>query len=195
MKLKDYVLRIIGRLLLRFELSISRTCLTQLKQGGKGISLGRGVQIEHPEFVSLGDRVHLNDYCWLSVADSNYNCAQPVLSIGSDTYIGRFATLACINRLIIGRNVLISDRVFIGDAAHGFLQTSIPIKEQRLTSPGPVTIGDGSWIGIGVSILPNVAIGRNCVIGANSVVTRDIPDFCVVVGNPAKVIRSLVESS
>ena len=195
MKIKEYVLRVIGRLLRRIEFAIGRTCLIHLKHCGEGIVLGRGVQIEHPEFVSLGDRVHLNDYCWLSVVDRNDHSGQPELSIGSGTYIGRFATLACVNRLIIGSNILISDRVFIGDAVHGFLQINVPIKDQPLTSPGPVTIGDGTWIGIGVSILPNVVIGRNCVIGANSVVTRNVPDFCIAAGNPAKVIRCVPESS
>ena len=189
------VMHIIRRLLSRLDCSISRTCLTKLKHRGEGIVLGRGVQIEHPEFVSLGDHVHLNDYCWLSVVNENIESARPALTIGSGTYIGRFGTLACIRRLTIGCNVLISDRVFIGDAAHGFLLTSIPIKEQQLSSPGPVTIGNGTWVGIGVSILPNVTIGRNCVIGANSVVTRDVPDFCVAAGNPAKVIRCVVERS
>lgn len=189
------LMHFIGRLLRRLECSISRACLTKLKHGGKGVVLGRGVHIEHPEFVSLGDRVRLNDYCWLSVVDGNVESARPELTIGSGTYIGRFGMLACINRLTIGCNVLISDRVFIGDAAHGFLLTTIPINEQPISSPGPVTIGDGTWIGIGVSVLPNVTIGRNCVIGANSVVTRDVPDFCVAVGNPAKVIRCVVERS
>ncbi|MBK8743875.1 MAG: acyltransferase [Propionivibrio sp.] len=120
---------------------------------------------------------------------------QPELRIGDGCYIGRFGTLACINRVILGRDVMISDRVFIGDAVHGFARSDLPVRDQYLTSKGSVEIGDGTWIGIGVSILPNVAIGRNCVIGANSVVTRDVPDFCVVAGNPAKVIRSIAESS
>ena len=94
-----------------------------------------------------------------------------------------------MNRVEIGRNVLISDRVFIGDSEHGHTCSDIPISEQYLHSAGPVEIGDGAWIGIGVSILPNVRIGRNCVIGAGSVVTHDIPDFSVAVGVPARVIK------
>ncbi len=193
------ILHIIGRLLYRLDCLISRASLAELKYTGEGVALGKGVKIEHPECVSLGDRVHINDYCWLSIVDKNSEFSQsisdggPELTIGSGTYIGRFGTLACVNRIIIGDDVLISDRVFIGDAEHGFLLTSVAIKEQKISSPGPVIIGDGTWVGIGVSILPNVKIGKNCVIGANSVVTRDIPDFCVAVGNPAKVVRCLGE--
>ena len=185
----------LGRLLYRLECLISRAHLTKLQHSGEFIVVGRGVKIDHQECVSLGDRVHINDYCWLSIVYEKSESGQlmphhrPKITIGSGTYIGRFSTLACINHLSIGCNVLISDRVFIGDSTHGFLTTEHPIKDQDLFSPGPVIIGDGSWIGIGVSILPNVKIGRNCVIGANSVVTKDIPDFCIAVGNPAKVIR------
>jgi acetyltransferase-like isoleucine patch superfamily enzyme len=119
---------------------------------------------------------------------SNLN---PHCSIGSGTYIGRFATLACINRITIGRDVLISDRVFIGDSEHGFIRTDLPVKNQCMNSPCPVDTGDGTWIGIGVSILPNVCIGNNCVIGAGTVVTRDVPSFSVVAGVPARIIQRL----
>lgn len=191
------ILNLIRRLATRLETLLVRTCLKQLKHAGQGIVLGRGVKIEHPECVSLGDNVHLNDYCWLSVLTQNHETGRPTveltpeLSIGDGTYIGRFGTLACINRLTIGRNVMISDRAFIGDATHGFARTELPIREQYLTSRGPVEIGDGTWIGIGVSILANVKIGRNCVIGAGTVVTHDVPDFCIATGAPAKVIRRI----
>lgn len=173
----------------------SISILRRLKFTGENIFLGRSVKIEHPEFVSLGDRVYLSDYCWLSVLATNYQVGspnvslKPALSIGDGTYIGRFGTIACMNRVEIGNNVLISDRVFIGDAEHGHSRKDIPINSQYMHSTGPVEIKDGTWIGIGVSILPNVRIGRNCVIGAGAVVTHDIPDFSVAVGVPARVIK------
>lgn len=169
--------------------------LRRLKFSGKDIFLGRSVKIEHPEFVALGDRVYLSDYCWLSVLVTNHQTGspdiflKPSLSIGEGTYIGRFGTIACMNRVEIGNNVLISDRVFIGDSEHGHSHKDMPIRSQYMNSAGPVEINDGSWIGIGVSILPNVRIGRNCVIGAGSVVTHDIPDFSIAVGVPARVIK------
>jgi acetyltransferase-like isoleucine patch superfamily enzyme len=188
---------IIQRILNRIEKVASRGQLRRMRSAGRGIVLGRGVKIEHPECVSLGDRVHLNDHCWLSVLTENRETGNPAvtlrpeLRIGEGSYIGRFGTLACINRVTIGRDVMISDRVFIGDAAHGFVRTDLPIRDQYMTSKGPVEIGDGTWIGIGVSIMANVKIGRNCVVGAGSVVTRDIPDFCIAVGAPAKVVSQI----
>ena len=60
-------------------------------------------------------------------------------------------------------------------------------------SPGPVSIGDGSWLGIKVAVMPNVSIGKGCVIGANSVVTRDVPDYHIAAGAPARVIKAVDE--
>jgi acetyltransferase-like isoleucine patch superfamily enzyme len=187
------------RLLARFAESLgrmlSRASLTGLRYAGRNIVVGRGVCIEHPEYISIGDDVFLNDGCWLSVLTENLERGMPSLAlcpelvIGSGTYIGRFGTLACINRVVIGCNVLISDRVFIADSEHGFARTDLPVKDQYMYSPGPVEIGDGTWVGIGVSILPNVRIGANCVIGAGAVVTRDIPSFSVAAGVPARVLR------
>lgn len=193
----SWVSAFIQRVLNRVENAASRAQLTRLRSAGSGIVLGRGVKIEHPECVSLGNRVHLNDHCWLSVLTENRETGNPTITlrpelrIGDGCYIGRFGTLACINRVTLGRDVMVSDRVFIGDATHGFARTDLPIRDQYLTSKGPVEIGDGTWIGIGVSIMANVKIGRNCVIGAGSVVASDIPDFCIAVGAPAKIVRRI----
>lgn len=190
---------LIQRALGRLESVSARAQLKRLRHAGRGIVLGRGVKIEHPECVSLGNNVHLNDHCWLSLLTENRQAGsppvelQPELIIADGSYVGRFGTLACINRVTIGRDVMISDRVFIGDATHGFARTDMPIRNQFLTSKGPVEIGDGTWIGIGVSVLANVKIGRNCVIGAGSVVTSDIPDYCIAVGAPARIVRRIDE--
>lgn len=195
--MKGKLLTLLARSVERFERLLSRASLAGLQGVGRNIVLGRGIRIEHPECIAIGDNVFLNDYCWLSVLRENRERDMPLqmlsphLSIGSGTYIGRFATLACINRITIGRDVLISDRVFIGDSEHGFARTDLPVKDQYMNSPGPVDIGDGTWIGIGVSILPNVCIGSNCVIGAGAVVTRDIPSFSVAAGVPARIIQRL----
>lgn len=197
----SWLFSFIQRVLNRVENAALREQLKRLRSAGSGIVLGRDVKIEHPECVSLGHRVHLNDHCWISVLTENRETGkppvalQPELRIGDGCYIGRFGTLACIDRVTLGRDVMISDRVFIGDAAHGFVRADLPICEQYMASKGPVEIGDGTWIGIGVAVLPNVRIGRNCVIGANSVVTRDVPDCCVAAGNPARVIRCHSEQS
>jgi acetyltransferase-like isoleucine patch superfamily enzyme len=96
--------------------------------------------------------------------------------------------ITCIHKVEIGENVLTADRVHISDHSHGFSQITIPIMAQPVTSKGVVRIGDGTWIGENASIL-SCSIGRNCVIGSNAVVTRDIPEYCVAVGAPARVVK------
>jgi acetyltransferase-like isoleucine patch superfamily enzyme len=178
------------------ERMLTSRLLKGLKDKGVEISFGRGVRIEHPECVRIGNGVRIGDYCWISIVVENREVGQPAvklapeLTIEDGAYIGRFATLACIDRVRIGRDVMISDRAFIGDAFHGFSRTDLPIRDQYMTTRGPVEIGDGSWLGIGVSVLSNVKIGRHCVIGAGSVVTKDIPDYSIAAGVPARVMKT-----
>ena len=81
-----------------------------------------------------------------------------------------------------------ADKVFISDASHVFKNVSLPIFSQGMEMVNPVYIGDESWIGENVCII-GAKIGKHCVIGANSVVLHDIPDYSVAVGSPAKVIK------
>jgi acetyltransferase-like isoleucine patch superfamily enzyme len=113
------------------------------------------------------------------------------LIIGDGTYIGRLVQINAWRSVAIGSNVLIADRVFISDADHNFTDTNIPIRLQGDSFIGAVTLKDGCWIGIGAVILPGVTIGRNAVVAANAVVTKDVPDCVVVGGIPAKIIKQL----
>lgn len=190
---------ILIRLLNRVELWVDRLrslpVRCAMKHCGRGVLLKSGFRINHPECVSIGDNVFIGEFCWISLLPVNYqkNAPDVVLSpnvaIGNNCYIGRFATFACMNDIRIGNDVMISDRVFIGDCYHGYANRELPIKDQYMFSPGPISIGDGTWLGINVAVLPNVKIGRQCVIGANSVVTGDIPDYHIAAGAPARLIR------
>ena len=185
----------ISRFIEKIERMASYSQIKYCKKAGCRITLGKNVKIENPECVVLGDNVHINDYVWISIPSVEHILEQdikdisPELIIGDNSYVGRFGTIACVTNVCIGRDVLISDRVYIGDSVHNWHIKNIPIKEQGISSPGPIVIGNGTWVGINVSILPNVTIGKNCVIGANSVVTKSIPDFSVYAGNPARSIN------
>jgi acetyltransferase-like isoleucine patch superfamily enzyme len=91
--------------------------------------------------------------------------------------------------ITIGSNVIIGPYCVIHSANHIFADTTIPINKQGFEKL-PVKIEDDCWLGAKVIVLPGVTIGKGCVIGAGSVVTHDIPEYSVAVGNPAKVIRS-----
>jgi acetyltransferase-like isoleucine patch superfamily enzyme len=112
------------------------------------------------------------------------------LYVGENTYIGAYSHIAGTkNVIIIGKNVQIADRVFISTVDYRYDDITKPIKEQGLQDKGSVIISDECWIGIGVSILSGVKIGRHTIVGANSVVTRSIPPYSVAVGSPARVIK------
>ena len=119
------------------------------------------------------------------------NITKPSIIVGNRCYIGfGFTALSTANSKIeIGNDVLFASNVLITSENHGIdPETSIPYMNQELTG-NEVSIGDGCWIGEKVIILPGVKIGKKCVIGAGSVVTKSVPDFSIAVGNPAKVIK------
>ena len=120
---------------------------------------------------------------------------KPIISIGDNVYINWDCHIGGINKIIIGNNVLIGSKVMIIDHQHGEITNEalkLPPAIRPLYSKGPVIISDNVWIGEGTAIMPNVTIGKNSIIGANSVVTKDIPDNCVVAGIPARIIKYLV---
>lgn len=102
--------------------------------------------------------------------------------------------ISCVNKVVIGNNVRMGKKVFITDNAHGASERSlldIRPNLRPLYSKGPVIIEDNVWIGEMVCIMPGVTIGHGSIIGANAVVTKDVPPYCVVGGNPAKIIKQL----
>ena len=85
--------------------------------------------------------------------------------------------------------------VYITDCDHEYRNIKIPVIDQGIVQRGQrVSIGEGSYIGINAVIVGNVKIGKHCVIGANSVVTKDVPDYCVAVGSPARVIKNIAKN-
>lgn len=150
---------------------------------GAGSTIGPGWRIERPDRVYISQNVMMGRDGWLSLDPDPQS--DPQFTIGSGSYVGNFFLAAVCGRIDIGEQVMISDRVFIGDCNHRHDQPGQPIIQQGLVYGGPVTIGAGTWIGVGAAILPGVSIGRNCVIGANAVVTRDVPDGVRVGGIPA----------
>jgi acetyltransferase-like isoleucine patch superfamily enzyme len=102
--------------------------------------------------------------------------------------IGRFAFMSCTRSIAIQDHVVLSERVFIGDNNHGFSHPRVPIMQQPNKGGEPVVIGRGSWIGVGAAILSGARLGRNCVVGANSVVKRgDYPAHAVIAAPAATV--------
>ena len=120
--------------------------------------------------------------------------ADPVVRIGDRCLIGKGSGIVGHFGIEIGNDVWTGHHVYITDQNHGYEDITRPISQQ--TQPErPVSIGDGSWLGFGSVVLPGAHIGKHVTIGANSVVTGEIPDYSVAVGSPAKVIRRYIEGS
>jgi acetyltransferase-like isoleucine patch superfamily enzyme len=114
--------------------------------------------------------------------------SDPVVSIGDRCLIGKGSGIVGHFNIEIGNDVWTGHHVYITDQNHGYEDITVPISQQ-IQPERSVTIGDGSWLGYGTVVLPGARIGRHVAIGANSVVTGDIPDFSVAVGSPARVVR------
>ena len=153
---------------------------------------GRGVRVVWPlrivgsRFVRLEDDVTVQVGAYIAVLQ--LGAGLPQLTIRRGARVGNYLHLICTRRVDIGAQVLLADRVYIADNRHEYQDVTRPIMQQPLRQLADVEIGDGTWIGENVCIL-GCRIGRNCVIGANSVVTRDIPDYCVALGAPAVPVR------
>jgi len=115
------------------------------------------------------------------------------LRIGQRTFVGHGTTIGCNEHLSIGRNCLIGEYVSIRDNDHEFRVLATPIQDQG-QRVAPVIIGDDVWIGAKATVTPGVRIGDGCVVGANAVVTHDLPANAIAVGVPARVIRRRGES-
>lgn len=155
---------------------------------GGAVAIDSGVKVYNPAAISIGHRVHLQECVWLNVVQPT---TKILLQIGDECDIGRNCFISAKHSISLEENVLIAPNVFISDHSHRIDQLDTPIAKSGTTTPRTVCIGAGSWIGTNCVILPGVHIGKHVVIGANSVVNTDIPDYSVAVGAPAKVVKKL----
>lgn len=116
------------------------------------------------------------------------------MTIHNNVYIGCNCQISCMDRIEIGENTVLGDNVFISDNLHGnstMKDMEIEPVKRELYSKGPVNIGKNVLIGRNTCVLSNVEIGDGAIIGANSVVTHNIPAYCVAVGSPAKIVKEV----
>lgn len=154
---------------------------------GQGTSVIFPAGIEGANNIALGDRVYIGHRSYLA-AVAHTGATPCLLQIGDGCSIGRFNHIYATQRVVLGAHVLTANGVYISDNLHGYQDVNIPILQQPIRQNGVVEIGDGSWIGHNACIL-GVRIGHHCVVGANAVVTHDLPDYSVAVGAPAIIIR------
>lgn len=151
---------------------------------GQGVYIGKHCALKGKNNITLEDSVTIRPYAQIWSGGGT-------VRIGRGSEIGERCRISIANSLNMGEKVLLSPNVYITDCDHEYRDLEVPVIDQGIVQRGQtVSIGDGSYIGINAVIVGNVKIGEHCVIGANSVVTKDVPDYCVAVGSPARVIKS-----
>lgn len=151
---------------------------------GKNVKIFEGVKMASRRGcpITIGDNVSIEKGVVISTSERGK------ISIGNNVYVGEYSVLTSNIEIEIGDNVLISPHNDIVDFNHIYQDQSLPINRQGVSAK-KITIQDDVWIGSGCKILKGVTLGKGAVVGAGSVVTKDVPSYHVVVGNPAKTIK------
>ena len=148
------------------------------------------------KYISIGKNCFFGKNCVVSAWDHhNDQHFTPDVQFGNDCNLGEYNHITAVNKIIIGNGLLTGRWVTITDNSHGCTDIDdlcIKPLDRKIFSKGPVIIGDNVWIGDKATIIPGVKIGNGAVIGANAVVTKDVPTYAVVVGNPAQIIKRRV---
>jgi acetyltransferase-like isoleucine patch superfamily enzyme len=177
------------------DLFYSRVVKKSLLKSGKNFHIKPKAYLYGMKYVEIGDDFYCFKGLRLEVFDKHLNSSfQPSVKIANNVSLNFDCHIACCNKILIGNNVLLASRVFITDHSHGNpnnFDFNVPPNKRELYSSGPVVLEDNVWIGEGVSIMPNVHIGKNSIIGANAVVTKSFPPNSVIGGVPAKLIREI----
>lgn len=153
--------------------------------------------MESEKFMEIGDNFKSKPGLRMACIGKYQNVTyHPKLTIGNNVSCNYYCHIGCLNKITIGNNVMLGSYVLIEDHSHGTANdVETPVALRPLNSKGPIVIEDNVWIGDHACILENVTIGEGSIIGANAVVTHDIPSYSVAVGAPARVVKSLRDTS
>jgi acetyltransferase-like isoleucine patch superfamily enzyme len=138
--------------------------------------------------LEIGEHTLFEPNVWITTSGEGR------VRIGSETFLNIGVMVAAHELVEIGDHCMFANGCFITDANHRFDDLETPVPYQGFTSKGPTRVGDNVWCGANVVITSGVTVGERCVIGANSVVTQDLPAFSIAAGVPAKRLRSVAAS-
>jgi acetyltransferase-like isoleucine patch superfamily enzyme len=192
-----------GALMQRFEKDIARATLPTFATKAKGLEIQLPRKISNPASIYLGDDVKLGPGSVLRASTEfpggwmhHPNGEHVSQAFKSRIIIGDRVTatgalqVVAFDTITIEDDVMFATNIFICDGLHGYETAQVPYKYQGMTQIAPIAIKRGAWIGQNVVIMPGVTIGELAIVGANSVVTKDLPDRCIAVGAPAGVIKT-----
>ena len=172
---------------------------------GKNVSFGTGVVLRHPQKIKIGDNVIIDDGCVLDAKgkdnkgicicdgvflgrNSILNCQNGDIILEQNVNIGSNCTIFSASSVRVRADNLIAAYCYLVGGTHRFDDPSIPVLNQGRESRG-ITVGPGGWLGAHVTVFDGVQIGKHVVIGAGSIVNRDLPDFAIAAGVPAKILK------
>jgi acetyltransferase-like isoleucine patch superfamily enzyme len=161
--------------------------LRQFHSFGRDAIVHRPAWVYGPRQIAIGDGVIVLTGSWLSVERSAWDRPAPVLRIGNRVGIRAWCTLSAAESVVIEDDVVLASGVTVIDSSHTW-RTGHPNVLYNPLESAPVRIGAGTWIGERAVVLAGARVGSGCLIGANSVVTGEIPDHSVAVGAPARVV-------
>jgi acetyltransferase-like isoleucine patch superfamily enzyme len=179
---------------------------------GENAKIKPPMRILNPHRIKIGDRTSIQEHSHINAFEDLSFLRQYIeeayrndfkdeeyfydsmLEIGKENQIGRFFFVSCTNSIVLEDNVLISERVFIGDNNHTFSHMHVPIMQQPNQKGDPIIVRRGAWIGAGASLLKGTQIGRFSVVGTNSVCKDVFPDHSVIGTEPAKLLFKRFDS-
>lgn len=155
------------------------------------VSLPR--RIKGNQDIFIGDRTVIDSNSWIEAiqiyGDQKFT---PIIKIGNDVQVGRYATITAIDEITIGDGCLFSEYIYISDHAHNvFTKDNRPLVRMPLIKKGEVHIGKQCFLGFRSIIMPGVTLGDRCVVGAGAIVTNSFPSNSVLAGVPAKLLRTI----
>ncbi len=196
----------LGILLNQIEAKVAKASLPNFANSPINLIIDSPRRIINPEKMYFGDNVYLGPGSMIiaiqSYPDRGLNPPEnvktndytPTIKIGSRVNSSGNLTVAALSEVEIGDDVLFASNVNITDGLHGYQNVEIPYKYQPMERIQPIKIGRGCWIGQNVVILPGITIGEMTIVGANSVVTKDLPSRCIAFGSPAQITKVWDES-
>jgi len=201
-KLQTAIARKLKRWIDDLERTRETDRLSKFRSCGSNLVVDKPYRLVNPQCMDIGQDVYFGPNALIScnlVYPSEVLCPpdnaprtefEPTLVIGDRVSSTGGLQLGAYQRIVIEDDVLFATNVHMTDAFHGYSNVDMPYKFQPMERIGPIVIKRGSWIGQNVIVSPGVTVGEMSIIGANSVVTHDVPDFSIAVGTPARVVKT-----
>lgn len=161
----------------------------KLKSTGKHLMIGKNVKVLHPDRVSFDDNCDIGEgTIFAPLCNSGGRQFPSEIKVGKNVHFGTQDRIASMNSVVIEDDVLFAAFVHVTDHSHEYRKVGLPVRKQSVYTKGPVVIKKGAWLAFGCHVLSGVTVGEFSVVAANAVVTRNVPPYSVVAGNPASVV-------